>query len=138
MERVYDPEEDDYILVPKKVLPELETRAKPQTVFPCWVCGQTFKNDIGLQTHMNKHWRENVAQDTNFNIKSSFNQKQLYFTKSDDSFIKDVNEPIDCILDGFKPFKSYKYKVTANCVYGKRTPDGGEGASKTFKINFNR
>ena len=35
MERVYDPEEDDYILVPKKVLPELETRVKPQTVVPC-------------------------------------------------------------------------------------------------------
>ena len=29
-ERVYDPEEDDYILVPKKVLPELKTRAKPK------------------------------------------------------------------------------------------------------------
>ena len=30
MERVYDPEEEDYILIPKKVLPELETRAKPK------------------------------------------------------------------------------------------------------------
>ena len=29
IERVYDPEEDDYILVPKKVLPELK-RASPQ------------------------------------------------------------------------------------------------------------
>ena len=73
---------------------------------------------------MNKHWRENVAQDNNFNIKSSFNQKQLYITKSDDSFINAVNEPIDYILDEFKPFKSYKYKVTANCVYRKRPPDG--------------
>ena len=53
MERVYDPEEDDYILVPKKVVTEpkrasppaphtksrskfeLETRAKPQIVVPC-------------------------------------------------------------------------------------------------------
>ena len=49
---------------------------------------------------MNKHWRENVAQDKKFHIKSSFNQRQLYITKSDDSFIKDINEPIDYILDG--------------------------------------
>ena len=49
---------------------------------------------------MNKHWRENVIQDNNFNIKSSFNQKQLYITKSDDSFLKEINEPIDYILDG--------------------------------------
>ena len=35
MERVYDPEGDDYILVPKMVLPELETGAKPQTAVPC-------------------------------------------------------------------------------------------------------
>ena len=124
VERVYDPDEDDYILVPKKVLPELKRAsppAKTQTVVPCWVCGQTFKNDIGLQTHMKKHWRENVAQDKNFNIKSSFNQRQLYITKSDDSFIKDINEPIDYILDGFKSFKSYKFKVTA--------PDGEEGVT---------
>ena len=85
---------------------------------------------------MNKHWRENVAQDNNFNIKSSFNQRQLYITKSDDSFIKVINEPIGYTLDGFKPFKSYKYKVTANCVYRKRTPDGEEGVPKTTKINF--
>ena len=66
MERAYDPEEDNYILATKKVLTELET--KPQTVVPCCVFDQIFKKDIGLQTHMNKHWRENVAQDNNFNI----------------------------------------------------------------------
>ena len=50
----------------------------------------------------------------NYTIKSSFNQKQLYITKPG-SYIIDINEPIDYILDGFKPFKSYKNKVTANC-----------------------
>ena len=136
IERVYDPEEDDYILVPKKVVPEFETEVKPQPVVPCWVCGQTFKNDIDLQTHMNQHWRENVIQDNNFNIKSSFNQKQLYITKSDDTFIEDINEPIDYILVGFKPFKSYNNKVTANCAYRRRTPDVEEGPTKAIKINF--
>ena len=51
-------------------------------------------------------------------------------------FIKDVKEPIDYILDDFKPFKSHKNKVTANCIYRKRTPDGEEGVPKTTKINF--
>ena len=102
MERVYDPEEDYSIFVPKMVLPELETRAKPPTVVSCGICGQAFKNDIGLQTNFNKHWREKEAPDNNFKNKSSFNQRQLYITKSDDSFIKDINEPIDYILDGFK------------------------------------
>ena len=82
---------------------------------------------------MNKIWRKNVAQDNNFNIKSSFSQKYLYITKSDDSFIKDIIEPIDYILDEFKSFKSYKYKVTATCLYRKRTPDGNEGVPKTTK-----
>ena len=65
---------------------------------------------------MNKRWRENVARENNLNIKSSFTQRQLYITKSDDSFVKDNNEPIDYIIDGFKLFKSYKYKAFANGV----------------------
>ena len=67
----------------------------------------------------------------NYTIKSSFNQRQLYITKPG-SYNKDINEPIDYILNGFKPFKSYKYKVTANCLCKKR----GEEETKTTPINF--
>ena len=67
----------------------------------------------------------------NYTIKSSFNQRQLYITKPG-SYINDIIEPIDYILDGFKPFKSYEYKVTANCLYKKR----GEEETKTTFINF--
>ena len=81
---------------------------------------------------MNKHWRENVVLNDNYNIKSRFNQRQLYITKSNNSFIKDINEPVDYILDEFKPFKSYKYKVTANCLYKKRDSE----EEKTTNINF--
>ena len=69
---------------------------------------------------MNKHWRENVVYNDHYNIKSSFNQRQLYIIKSNDSFFKDINEPVDYILDEFKPFESYKYKDTANCLYKMR------------------
>ena len=68
----------------------------------------------------------------NYNTKSSFNQRQLYITKSNDSFIKDINEPVDYILDEFKPFKSYKYNITANCLYMKRDSE----EEKTININF--
>ena len=81
---------------------------------------------------MNKLWRENVVLNDNYNIKSSFSQKQLYITKSNGIFIKDINEPVDYILDEFKPFKSYKNKVTANCLYKKRDSE----EEKTNNINF--
>ena len=81
---------------------------------------------------MNKNWRENVVLHDNYNIKSSFNQRQLYITKSTASYINDFNEPIDYILDGFKPFKSYKYKVNANCLYKKRDSE----EEKTTNINL--
>ena len=92
---------------------------------------------------MNKHMRESVISTDlrssctdpsfadNYTIKSSFNQRQLYITKPG-SYINDINEPIDYKLDGFKPFKSHKYKVTANCLYKKR----GEEETKTTLINF--
>ena len=85
---------------------------------------------------MNKHMRESVISTIpspadNYTIKSSFNQRQLYITKPG-SYINDINEPMDYILDEFKPFKSYKYKVTANCLYKKR----GEEETKTTLIDF--
>ena len=117
-EKVYNSDEDDYIIKTKTktkdiiknkdiIKTETETETETKTE-PCWVCGAKLKNQIGLQTHMNKHWRENVVLNDNYNIKSSFNQRQLYITKSNGSFIKDINEPVDYILDEFKPFKSYK------------------------------
>ena len=140
LERVYNSDEDDYIIktetktkdiIKNKDIIKTETETESKTE-SCWVCGGKFKNQIGLQTHMNKHWRENVLLNDNYNIKSSFNQRQLYITKSKGRFIKDINEPVDYILDEFKPFKSYKYKVTANCLYKKRDSE----EEKTTNINF--
>ena len=158
MERVHDSDEDDYLLKPKtkaktntkdiiKTKTKTETKdiTKTETELkndidiaktePCSVCGDKFKNQIGRQTHMNKHMRESVISENprfaNYSIKPSFNQRQLYIAKSG-SYINDINEPIDYTLDGFKQFKSYKYKVTANCLYKKR----GEEEAKTTLINF--
>ena len=154
LERVYNSDEDDYFIITKAkakdihrtkdiIKTETETGIDIAKTEPCWVCGDKFKNQIGLQTHMNKHMREsdistdpqngytNPSFADNYTIKSSFNQKQPYITKPV-SYINDIDEPIDYILDGFEPFKSYKYKVTANFLYRKR----GEEEAKTTLINF--
>ena len=120
-----------YDLKHKELLEKTETETETKTE-PCWFCGDMFKNQIGLQTHMNKHWRENVVLNDKYNNKSSLYQRQLYITKSNGSFIMDIIEPVDYILDEFKPFKSYKYKVTANCLYKKRDSE----EQKTTNINF--
>ena len=117
------------------------------------VCGDKFKNQIGLQTHMDKHMRESVISTEprngytnpsfanqctcfadNYTIKSSFNQRQLYITKPS-SYINDINEPIDYILDGFKPFKSYKNKITAHCLYKKRGDEEAESTLIKFRTD---
>ena len=146
--RGYNSDEDDYIIKTrakvdtnaKTDIIKTKTKTKTQTkdntkietetcidiakTEPCWVCGDKFKNHIGLQIHMNKHMRERfISNDlsfaNNYTIESSVNQRQLYINKPG-SYINDINEPIDYILGGFKPFKSYKCKVTAYCLYKKR------------------
>ena len=69
---------------------------------------------------MNKHWRENIATTKDNVIKSRFNQKQIYNTKLNIELIKKIKESVDYILDELIPFKTYKYKVTVNCLYKKR------------------
>ena len=131
--RVYNSDEDDYIIKTRAkaetktktdiiktkdiIKTETETGMEIAKTEPCWVGGNKFKNQTGLQTHMNKYMRESVIStdlrssctdpsfaDT-YTIKSSFIQRQLYDTKPV-SYINDINEPIDYILDGFKIFKS--------------------------------
>ena len=89
-ERVYNSDEDDYIIKTKtktkdtiKTKDIIKTETKTE---PCWVCGDKFKNQIGLPTHMNKHWRENVVLNdlrssfaNNYNIKSSFKSKAVIY-----------------------------------------------------------
>ena len=72
-----DPDEDDYFFKPKD---NTKTEAEPKVVVPCWVCGEKFKSDIALQTHMNKHWRGNLTSTIDYDIEPSINQRQLYIT----------------------------------------------------------
>ena len=126
MKRVYDPDEDDHILKPKD-------NFGPKAVVTCWACGKTFENETALKTHMNKHCRENISTTNDYVTKSSFNQTQIYITKLKNELIEKVNESVDYILGEFIPIKSYKYKVTVNCLYKRRKLAGDP---KTTSINF--
>ena len=96
LEKLYNSDEDDYIIKTKtktkdiiksKDIIKTETETKTE---PRWVCGENLKNQIGLQTHMNKHWRENVVLNdprssfaNNYNIKSKFNYDYWYIGITD-------------------------------------------------------
>ena len=120
MERVYYSDQDEYFLTPNsktKIKPKTQIETQPQTqtetkskvVVPCSACGEKIKNDFALQTHMNEHWRENIAATSDYDIKSSFNQQQLKITNVTNFYkklIKNIIETADYILDEVKPFKS--------------------------------
>ena len=114
----------------------------PKVVVLCWVCDEKFKNDFAQKAHKNKHWRENIASTSNYDIKSSFNHRQLYITKSNNELIENIKEPLDYILDGSEPNKSYKNKVTVNCLYRKRASEEEEAPPlvppKNINTNFRR
>ena len=64
---------------------------------------------------MSIHWRENLESSDMFNI-TSYDHHQLYISRLDQGYITDNNEAVNYVLDNFIPYKSYKYKVTANCI----------------------
>ena len=87
-ERVFNSDEDDYII---------KTRAKAET---------KTKTDI-FET------KDIIKTETETGIDIAKTEPCWVWGGS---YIDDINEPMDYILDGLKPFKSYKYKFTANCL----------------------
>ena len=148
METVYDSDQDENFLTPNsktttKPKTQIQTQSQsptesmPKVVVLCWVCDEKFKNDFAQKAHKNKHWRENIASTSNYDIKSSFNHRQLYITKSNNELIENIKEPLDYILDGSEPNKSYKNKVTVNCLYRKRASEEEEAPPLVPPKNIN-
>ena len=46
---------------------------------------------------------------------------------------KNIFEPVDYILDELKPFRSYKNKITVNCLYKKKQSQEGKTANIHFR-----
>ena len=165
-EKVYDLDEDDYVLKPKdlrssytdlqssfvnntKDIIKTKATTKPKTKteediyskikFECKECNQEFRNKIALTTHSYSHNRKYLENTENFDINSSQNMKELYITDKAGNYIEDIDEAINNSLEEiincyqFRKVKSFKYKITAECDYKKRTKE----EVKTTKIFFN-
>ena len=84
---------------------------------------------------MNKYWRENIATTSDYDIKSSCNQRQLHVTNFSNKFIEKVIEPVDYILDEVKPYISYNYKVTLISLFKKRESEEEKITNANFRAD---
>ena len=150
-ERVYNSDEDDYI-IKTKAKTENNTYSKIRSAKPlgyqgqspfhgyeCKECHEQFRNKIALTTlsyNLNRKYLENTED---FDINSSQNMREFYITSGGGNYIEDIDEATNYSLEEikkcyqFRKFKSFKYKITAECEYKKRTKE----EVKTTKIFFN-
>ena len=152
-ERVYDQEEDDYIYKPMgnikdiiKTKIETTTITKPKAEdsiyseikYECKKGHEEFRNKIALTTHSYSQNRKHLENTEDFDINSSQNMREFYITYKGGNYIEDIDEATNYSLEEIKNcyqfcrVKSFKYKITAECDYKKRTKD----EAKTTKIFF--
>ena len=116
-ERVYNSDEDDYII---------KNKAKS-------------RNKTTLTTHSYSHNRKYLENTEDFDINSSQNMREIYITDKGGNYNEDIDEATNYSLEEFKncyqfrKVKSFKFKITVECDYKKRTKE----EVKTAKIFFN-
>ena len=148
---MYSLDEDDYIIKFKaKTENNIYSKigsAKPlgyqwQSPFhgyECKECHEEFKNKIALTTHSYSHNRKYLENTEDFDINSSQNMREFYITDKGGNYFEDIDEATNYSLEEinncyqFRKVKRFKYKITAECDYKKRTRD----EVKTTKIFFN-
>ena len=161
LERVYNPDEDDYVLRPKDlrssfanntkdiIKTKTETKAKTKTdtddniytgiKYECKECHEEFRNKIALTTHSYSHNHKYLENTEYFDINSSQNMREFYNTDRAGNYFEDIDEAINNSFEEinncyqYRKVKSFKYKITAEFEYKKRTKE----EVKTTKIFFN-
>ena len=154
-ERVYNSDEGDYIIKTRDIIKtetetETENNIYSKIRFICKECHEEFRNKIATickECHeefrnkiaTNSHNRKYLENTEDFDINSSQNMREFYITDKGGNYIEDIDEATNYSLEGikngyqFRRVKSFKYKITAECDYKKRTKD----EAKTTKIFFN-
>ena len=95
------------------------------TKYECNECHADFRNKIALATHSYSHNCKYLANTEYIDINSSQNMKEFYITDNAGNYIEDIDEAINNSLEEiencyqFRKFKSFKYKITAECEYKK-------------------
>ena len=145
-ERVYNLDEDDFI-IKTRAKTKTETKSEPETEnniyskirFICKECHEKVRSKVALTTHSYSHNRMYLENTENFDINSSQNMREFYITDKGGNYIEDIDEATNYSLEEikncyqFRKVKSFKYKITAECNYKKRTKE----EVKTTKIFFN-
>ena len=107
--------------------------------YECKEFHEDFRNKIALTTHSYSHNRKYLENTKYFDINSSQNMKEFYITDKAGNYIEDIDEAINNSLKEnkncyqYRNVKSFKYKITAECEYKKRTKE----EVKTTKIFLN-
>ena len=102
-------------------------------------CHEEFRSKVALTTHSHSHNRMYLENTEDFDINSSQNMREFYITDKGGNYIEDIDEATNYSLEEikncyqFRKVKSFKFKITAECDYKKRTKE----EVKTTKIFFN-
>ena len=145
LERVYNSDEDDYVLRPKdlqnsfanntrdiiktKTETETKTKTKPKPddniytriKYVCKEFHEEFRNKTALTTHSYSHNRMYLENTEDFDINSSQNMREFYITDKGGNYIEDIDEATNYSLEEIKncyqyrKVESFKYKITAEC-----------------------
>ena len=143
LERVCNSEEDYYIFK-TKAKNENDIYSKIRSVKPFHVyeykqCHEEFRNKIVLSTHSYSHNCKYLENTEDFDINSSRNMREFYITDKGGNYIEDIDEATNYSLEEikncyqFRQVKSFKYKITVEVDYKKRTKE----EVKTTKVFFN-
>ena len=118
---------------------ETENNIYSKIMFICKECHEEFRSKVARTTHSYSHNRMYLENTEDFDINSSQNMREFYITDKDGNYIEDIDEATNYSLEEIKncyqflKVKSFKYKITAECDYKKRTKE----EVKTTKIFFN-
>ena len=104
-ERVYNSDEDDYVLSPKdntkdiiKTKTENETKGDDtiytRIKYECKECHEEFGNKIALTTHSYSNNRKYLENTEYFVTNSSQNMREFYITDKAGNYIEDIAKPL--------------------------------------------
>ena len=144
MERVYDSEEEFYLLRPKPqteskpkdyikdiiktkpiTKPKTKTEDGPEAMlrhktysrikYECKECQAEFKNKIALTTHSYSHNRKFLENTGYFDINSSQNMKEFYITDKTGNYIEDIDAALNNSLEEIK--NCYQFRKVKSSKY---------------------
>ena len=118
-ERVYNPDEDDYIIKTKgKAETKSKTETKSETVtksetetenniyskvrYICKECHEEFRSKVSLTTHSYSHNRMYLENTEDFDINSCQNMREFYITDKGGNYIEDIDEATNYSLEEIK------------------------------------